>query len=175
MATSKNKALSKPVFELTRVFEAPRERVWEAWSTADQLGKWWGPKGCSIEIGRFEFRPGGFCHYSMEYALTPKTWGRFNYREIAKPERLAWLNSFANENCGITRAPFSEFCPLEIQNTVTFEERNGTTVMSLRAEPFGETEEERSFFEELCTSRSLEKGYTGTCEALDAFLLEQRR
>src|SRR5262249_30886540 len=55
-------------------------------------------------------------HYAMKFENAPTMWGRFNYREIAAPEHMVWLNSFANTRCGIARAPFSENCPLEIQN-----------------------------------------------------------
>lgn len=154
------------IFEKVRVLEATRDRVWKAWSEGGQLSRWWGPKGCSLEVPLFEFRPGGFCHYAMNFADAPITWGRFNYREIVEPERLVWLNSFSNEKCGIARAPFSDVCPLEIQNTVTFAESDGATNVLLRAEPFGETEEERQFFNELCTSGSLEEGYNGTLDQL---------
>jgi uncharacterized protein YndB with AHSA1/START domain len=39
-----------PAFLIDRVFKAPRERVWKAWSDAAQLGHWWGPKGCAVEV-----------------------------------------------------------------------------------------------------------------------------
>ena len=156
----------KTVFVITRQFKMLRSVVWKAWSEADQLKNWWGPKGCSLEIARLEFRPGGFFHYAMKFENAPTMWGRFNYREIAAPERMVWLNSFANENCGIARAPFSEVCPLEITNTVTFTENAATTTVTLRAEPFGEVAEERKFFDELCSSGSLEQGYGGTFEQL---------
>ena len=94
-------------------------------------------------------------------------WGRFSYREIAAFERLVWLNSFSNEWCGITRAPFSETCPLEIQNCVTFTEHAGQTTITLRAEPFGEVDAERRYFEDL--HPSLERGYGGTFEQLTDF------
>lgn len=81
-----------------------------------------------------------------------------------------WLNSFANEHCGIVRAPFSEVCPLEIQNTVTFTEQEGITTVTLRAQPFGEIKDELTFFEELYTSGSLEEGYSGTFDKLTAHL-----
>ncbi len=166
MAANDEKTSGKSVFEMTREFKAPRNRMWKAWSEADQLKHWWGPKGCAIEISHFEFRLGGFFHYAMKFEGAPTMWGRFNYREIVTPERIVWLNSFSNEKCGIARAPFSEFCPLEIENTVTFTERAGTTTIVLRAEPFGETAEERKFFDELCSSGSLEQGYGGTFERL---------
>jgi uncharacterized protein YndB with AHSA1/START domain len=168
MAASDDKTTRTSAFEITRAFKAPRGRVWKAWSEADQLKYWWGPKGCSIEIARFEFRPGGFLHYAMKFADAPTMWGRFNYREIIVPERIVWLNSFSNEKCGIARAPFSEFCPLEIENSVTFTEHAGTTTVSLRAEPFGEVTEERKYFEDL--RPSLEQGYGGTFEQLGGYL-----
>ena len=151
-------------FEITRVFDAPLERVWKAWSEAEQLKHWWGPKGCTIEILRCEFEPGGFVHYAMRFAGAPTMWGRFNYREIIARKRIVWLNSFANEKGGIARAPFSKLCPLEIENFVTFAEHAGSTTISLRAKPFGETAEERQYFEEL--HPSLTQGYGGTFEQL---------
>lgn len=155
-------------FFITRAFKAPRDRVWQAWSDAASLQQWWGPEGCSVEALRFEFRPGGFFHYAMKFAGAPTMWGRFNYREIVAGERIVWLNSFANAQCGIARAPFSEVCPLEIENTATFTEKDGVTTVSLRALPFGELAAERQYFEDL--KPSLEQGYGGTLDQLAGYL-----
>jgi uncharacterized protein YndB with AHSA1/START domain len=168
MTVSDSKTHGNSAFEIKRVFKAPRDRVWSAWSEAGQLKHWWGPKGCSIEVSRLEFRPGGFFHYAMKFSGEPTMWGRFNYREIVAGERVVWLNSFSNEKCGITRAPFSEVCPLEIENSVTFKEHAGATTVFLRAQPFGETAEERQYFEGL--QPSLEQGYSGTFEQLADYL-----
>jgi uncharacterized protein YndB with AHSA1/START domain len=153
-------------FEINRVFTASLDRVWKAWSERDQLAKWWGPKGCSLEVSLLEFSAGGFFHYAMRSENAPAMWGRFNYREIAPYERIIWLNSFANEKCGIARAPFSDLCPLEIENCVAFTEQGGATRMTLHAEPFGASVEEVEYFAELCSSGSLEKGYGGTFDQL---------
>lgn len=155
-------------FFITRVFKAPKDRVWQAWSDAASLQQWWGPPGCSVEALRFEFRPGGFFHYAMQFKDAPTMWGRFNYREIAAMDHIVWLNSFANAECGIARAPFSEVCPLEIENTATFTEKDGVTTVSLRALPFGESAAERQYFEEL--KPSLEQGYGGTLDQLAGYL-----
>ena len=90
--------------------------------------------------------------------------GLFNYRGIVAAERLVWLNSFSNEGCGIARAPFSDACPLEILNTVSFSESGGETTVALRAEPFGEVDAERRYFIDL--RPSLEQGYGGTFDQL---------
>lgn len=156
-------------FEITRRYDRPLATVWRAWSEAKQLQQWWGPKGCSIEVRRFEFRPGGFFHYAMRFPGAEPMWGRFNYREIEPQARLVWLNSFANEGGGIARAPFSDDCPMEIENSVSFMEANGSTTVALRARPFGELAAERRYFDEL--RPSLNEGYGGTFDQLGDFLL----
>jgi len=163
-ASYKNAANSS--FEMERVFTAPLDQVWKAWSERDQLAKWWGPKGCSLEVSLLEFRTGGFFHYAMRFEDAPAMWGRFNYREIVPNERILWLNSFANEKCGIARAPFSDLCPLEIENSVAFTEEEGATRMTLHAEPFGASPEEVKYFAELCSSGSLEQGNSGMFDQL---------
>jgi uncharacterized protein YndB with AHSA1/START domain len=157
------------VFTITRQFKLPLAVVWQAWSEAERLQQWWGPKGCKLDVRRLEFRPGGFFHYAMNFDGAPAMWGRFNYREIVPQAKLVWLNSFSNERCGIARAPFSDVCPLEIENTVTFTEQDGVTTVTLRAQPFGETADERQFFEDL--QPSLEQGYGGTFDQLALYLV----
>jgi uncharacterized protein YndB with AHSA1/START domain len=157
-----------PVFEMTRVFKAPRARVWQAWSEAEPLQHWWGPKGCTVEVVRFEFRPGGFFHYAMNFDGAPPMWGRFSYRDIAPQAHIVWLNSFANQHCGIARAPFSEDCPLEIENAVTFTEQAGATTVFLRAQPFGASAQEQQYFDDLRSS--MEQGYGATFDQLGEYL-----
>lgn len=156
------------VFSLDRTFAFPRGQVWAAWTDAEQLGRWWGPAGCRLTVHRLEFRPGGFFHYEMGFEGLPSMWGRFNYREIAPPDRIEWLNSFSNPRGGIARAPFSNDCPLEILNTVSFTEAGGSTKVSLHARPFGETDTERAYFQAL--HPSLAQGYGGTLDQLETFL-----
>lgn len=156
------------VFVITRVLDAPRRLVWKAWSEAEQMQKWWGPKGCSISIANFEFRPGGFFHYAMRFSNGPPMWGRFLYRDIAAQERIVWLNSFSNEGCGIKRAPFDPAIPLEILNEVTFSEKGGKTTVTLRARPHGAAEGEVKAFQGMFAS--LEQGYGGTFDQLAGLL-----
>jgi uncharacterized protein YndB with AHSA1/START domain len=164
MPANDQSAKGNGTFVITRVFEAPRELIWKAWSEADQLKVWWGPKGCTIEVAKLEFRPGGFFHYIMQFANGTRWWGRFLYREIAAQERILWLNSFSNEGCGITRAPFKAPIPLEILNDVTFMEKAGKTTVSLRATPHGATAEEIEAFNGM--HAGMEQGYGATFDQL---------
>ncbi len=156
------------IFMITRSFAAPRDTVWKSWSEAERMRRWWGPKGCAIEVGRFEFRPGGFFHYAMRFPGQEPMWGRFLYREIAGPGRLVWLNSFSNPGCGIARAPFGGAIPLEIHNEATFAEDGGGTKLTLNAHPFGATDEEEEVFGGMFAS--LRQGYGGTMDQLEAYL-----
>jgi uncharacterized protein YndB with AHSA1/START domain len=157
-----------PVFTITRVFNVPRARVWQAWTNTDELQRWWGPAGCRLSVASLDFREGGFFHYAMNYSNTPPMWGRFMYREIIAPQRIVWLNSFSNERCGLTRAPFGATIPLEIENTVTFSEAAGSTTVALQARPFGAPDEDRQAFADMFTG--LEQGYGGTLDQLGRHL-----
>jgi uncharacterized protein YndB with AHSA1/START domain len=155
-------------FTISRTFNAPREVVWKAWTDRDALAQWWGPKGCVIDVTKFEARPGGMFHYSMGLPNGDKWWGRFIYREIVKPERIVFVNSFSNESGDVTRAPFSDKWPKEIVNHVTLTEEGGKTTLSLRGGPVDVTDEERAMFEGMFAS--MQQGFGGTFDQLDAYL-----
>lgn len=157
-------------FVIIRVFDAPRDRVWKAWSDAEALAKWWGPKGCKVRVAGFEFRPGGYFHYAFAYSAGPEMWGRFFYRDIVKGERIVWINSFSNEGGGITRAPFGPDVPLEFHNTMELTEAAGKTTLTLSSRPHGPTADESKFFDGM--HASLAQGFGGTMDQLAAHLAE---
>ncbi len=166
MVSAKNPPSNE--FMASRVFDAPRERVWQAWSRAENLAHWWGPKGCTLRVVALEFRPGGYFHYAMEYSTGAAMFGRFFYREIAAPERISWINSFANASGGIVRAPFSEHCPLEMSNVMTLTEAGGKTTLLLRSTAHGANADEQTYFNELFGS--MQQGFGGTFDQLADFL-----
>ncbi len=49
----------------TRVFNAPRALLFEAWTQPRHLAQWWGPNGFSISTHSFDFRPGGIWRFVM--------------------------------------------------------------------------------------------------------------
>jgi uncharacterized protein YndB with AHSA1/START domain len=155
-------------FELTRVFDAPRELVFKAWTDAGALARWWGPKGCTIAVHNLELRPGGVFHYSMQLPNGQKMFGKFVYREIAPPERIVFVNSFSDEKGGTTRSPYDPKWPLEILNTLALTEREGKTTLTLRGGPINATEEERKIFESF--REAMQKGFGGTFDQLDEYL-----
>lgn len=105
---------------ITRVLDAPRDRVFRAWTDPEQLLHWWGPKGFTWVSGTLQLRPGGTFHYCMRTPDGREMWGRFVYREITAPERIVFTSTFSDEAGGVTRNPWNADWPLEVLNEQTF-------------------------------------------------------
>lgn len=156
-------------FVISRTFDAPRDIVFRAFSEAERLARWWGPKGFDLTVLKLEFRPGGTFHYRMDSsALT--MWGRFTYREIVAPELLTFIVSFSDEHGGVTRHPLSDTWPLETLNTIYFMEHDGQTTLTIRSIPMNATDEERATFKE--GHESMKHGFGGTMDQLEDYLAE---
>lgn len=157
---------------INRIFAAPRDLVYKAWTEPERLARWWGPAGCDLRVARLDLRPGGVFLYAMEMPNTPPIWGKFTYREIVPPERLVFTNAFADEQGNSTRNPWMPVWPLEILNTLTLEEQDGNTSLTLRGGPLDATDEELRNFQ---TQRSgMQEGFGGTFDKLDAYLASAR-
>lgn len=155
-------------FGMKVLLDAPRDLVWQAWSTREAMAKWWGPKGFGIAVTRFEFRPGGTFLYSMKLPNGDVWWGRFVYREIVAPERIVFANGFSDETGGLTRAPFNEIWPLETLSTVTFTSQGDKTLLVSEGHPLTTAENELKAFDDM--RKSMQGGYTGTMEQLVDYL-----
>jgi uncharacterized protein YndB with AHSA1/START domain len=162
-------AASFKPFVITRVVNAPRDRVWKAWTEEAQLKKWWGPKGFVVHTCKLDLRPGGSFHYGMKAPDGTDMWGKFAYREVKPQERLVFLNSFSDPQGGVTRHPWSPDWPLQMLSTVTFAERGGKTEITVQWIPAeGSTDSERKVFED--GKPSMTQGWTGTFEQFEAYL-----
>ena len=87
------------VLVIERVFDAPRELVWKAWTDPEQVMRWWGPKGYTSPAAEIDFRVGGkylFAMRSPEFQEGRDLWSTGVYREIVPLERLVCTNSFAD-------------------------------------------------------------------------------
>ena len=157
-------------FEISRVFDAPRDRVWKAWTEAERLKHWWGPAGFKVHTCKVDLRPGGSFLYGMTAPDGTEMWGRFVYREIKAPERLVFVVSFSDAKGGVTRHPWSPNWPLEIHSTAMFEEQSGgKTKVTVRWTPAdGSSELERKTFDE--GRASMTQGWGGTMDQFAAYL-----
>ena len=105
---------------LTRLFDAPRERVFEAWTDREQVAKWWGPNGFTTTIREMDVRPGGVWRFVMHGPDGVDYDNRTTYREVIPPERLVYKYEDEAEAPGF-------------EATVTFEDRNGKTLVTMRS------------------------------------------
>jgi uncharacterized protein YndB with AHSA1/START domain len=106
----------------TRVFDAPRELVFEAWTDPRHLVRWWGPNGFSTTIRSIEVRPGGVWRFVMHGPDGRDYENRITYQEIVRPERLVYSHDGAED-----------VEPVAFQTTVTFEDIGGKTRLTMRA------------------------------------------
>jgi uncharacterized glyoxalase superfamily protein PhnB/uncharacterized protein YndB with AHSA1/START domain len=158
---------SKP-FILSRTFDAPRDKVWKAWTERDRLMQWFTPKGFKMTTAKLDLRPGGMFHYCMRSSEGKEMWGKFVYREIAAPDRIVVVNSFSDEAGGITRHPMSPTWPREMLSTFALTGQGGKTTVTIEWIPLNPTEEERKTFDG--AHEGMKQGWTGTFDQLAAYL-----
>jgi uncharacterized protein YndB with AHSA1/START domain len=120
---------------ITRTFDAPRELVWKAWTDPEHVKRWWGPKNFTAPYSKIDLRVGGKYLNCMRGPDGKEYWSTGVYREIKKPERIVCTDSFADEKGNVVPASYYGMqydMPMEMLVTVTFEEQDGKTKMTLK-------------------------------------------
>ena len=73
---------------VTRVFDAPRELVWKAWTDPKYVMQWWGPKGFTAAVCKMDFRVGGKFLCCMKSPDGKEFWNAGEYHEIVPHEKI---------------------------------------------------------------------------------------
>ena len=152
---------------ISRVFDAPRELVWKAWTVPELVMRWWGPEGFTAPVARIDLRVGGKYLYDMRSPDGKDFWSTGVYREIVSPERIVATDSFADKQGNIV--PASSYgmtgdWPLELLATMTFEDQKGKTKFTLRHAGFPPGE----------ILESAKAGWNGSFDKLDKVLAEEK-
>ena len=141
---------------LKRVFNAPRERVWKAWTDPRQLAQWWGPAGFTNPVCEADVRPGGAIRIDMrgpDGAVYPMTGV---YQEVVEPERIVFTSAALDDKGN----------PIfEVLTTVTFAEQDGKTKQILRARVIKSTAQAAPYL------AGMEAGWTQSLERLAAHVV----
>jgi len=94
---------------LERIFDAPRPLVFEAFTKAEHLMRWFGTDGWPLTVCNIDFRPGGVWHYCMkcvdqsqEY-FGQESWSKAVFREIAEPERIVYVDAFSDADGNVNK------------------------------------------------------------------------
>jgi uncharacterized protein YndB with AHSA1/START domain len=125
-------------FQVSRVFDAPRELLWKVWTEKEHVAKWWGPKDFTCPICEMDARVGGAYRWVMRAPDGNEYPCAGFFREVVKPERLVMTMDLAGHpeswfdmvNPGRDRSKKPE---LDCVQTVTFEEEGeGKTRLTIR-------------------------------------------
>lgn len=105
---------------ITRLLNAPRELVFEAFTSPKHVDKWWGPNGFTNTTKKMDVRPGGEWVYVMHGPDGKDFDNRIRFVEIIKPSKLAYLHDSGIDND-----------PSEFKTIVTFEAVGSQTRITL--------------------------------------------
>jgi uncharacterized protein YndB with AHSA1/START domain len=151
----------KPNLVLTRLIDAPRERVFKAWIDPKQFAKWWGPHHFTAPVVELDARPGGKINVHMQ---GPKgsPWEKpypmgGEFREVSPYERLAFTAALPDGKGGVA---------LENLNEVTFADKAGKTELTLKVTVLRSTPEMAGAL------GGMEQGWSESLEKLDAMIEE---
>jgi uncharacterized protein YndB with AHSA1/START domain len=117
---------------VTRLLDAPRALVFDAWTDAAHISAWWGPRGFTTTTHEMNVRPGGVWRFVMHGPDGVDYRNRVVYTEVARPERLV----YAHRGEGVDDHG-------EFHVTVTFTEEDGRTRVVLRMQAASVAECER--------------------------------
>jgi uncharacterized protein YndB with AHSA1/START domain len=106
----------------SRVFDAPRELVWQVWTDPKHLAQWWGPDGFSTTTSAYDARPGGVWRFVMHGPDGRDYQNRITFDEVAKPERLVYHHGGGDD-----------VEPVQFRTTVLFEDLGGKTKLTWSA------------------------------------------
>jgi uncharacterized protein YndB with AHSA1/START domain len=138
---------------MTRVFDAPRELVFEAHTSCEHLGHWWGPRRYEVASCEVDFRPGGA--WRIEHRGPDGEEHAFygEYREIVAPERITWTFEWGG-------------LPGHVSvETLTLEEHEGRTTLTARS-VFDSVEDRDG----MMAGGAMEAGAAETYDRLDRYL-----
>jgi uncharacterized protein YndB with AHSA1/START domain len=107
---------------ITRLFDAPRQIVFDVWTDPEHIGQWWGPNGFTTTTHQMDVRPGGVWRFIMHGPDGTDYKNRIIYIEVAEPERLVFWH---DGDEGDENQAFHV--------TVTFDEEEGKTRLTMRS------------------------------------------
>jgi uncharacterized protein YndB with AHSA1/START domain len=158
---------------IERIFNAPRELVWKAWTDEEMAKKWWGPEGFTAPSIKMDLRVGGKYIFAMQ-GEPGSQWEDVSYsagvyKEIVPHEKLVITDYFSDENGNLMdpeKFGQDPNFPKEAEVTVLFEEiEGGKTKLSIKY-PKPETEAQ---MEAILKSR-MEDGWQSSLNKLEASL-----
>ncbi|NJR61977.1 MAG: hypothetical protein HC769_26000 [Cyanobacteria bacterium CRU_2_1] len=113
---------------ITRIFNAPRELVFKAWTEPKHIEQWWGPQGFTTRVTEMDLRPGGQWRYVMIAPDGTEYPAKGVFREIVPPERIVTSDEFDQ---GIEKVLDADL-PQGMVLTILFEDLAGKTKLTIQ-------------------------------------------
>jgi len=148
---------------IVKVFNSPLKDVWRAWTEPESIKKWWGPKDFTAPVVKNDLKEGGSYLYCMRSPENEDFWSTGIHKEVVPMKRIVSTDSFADSEGKVVPASHYGMTgdwPLELNITVTFEEEDGKTKLTIQHEGFPDHE-----------NRTLaEEGWKESLDKLDTYL-----
>ena len=157
-----------PEFILDRIFDAPRDMVWRAWTDPDLLPRWYGP-GAETIIHKFDLEPGGMWLGEMKWGDNSH-FSKVVFQEVAQPKKLVWHHSSSDADWNIISSPMMADWPRVLLTTVTFEDMGDKTNVRLSQVPIEATDAEIACF--AGAMAGMDKGWGSGYSVMDELFAE---
>jgi uncharacterized protein YndB with AHSA1/START domain len=144
--------------KVERIFEGPLDLVWSAWTEAEILDQWWGPKPYKAVTKIMDFRAGGQWLYAMVGPEGVKGWNVKRFTRIDPRKSFAYRSLFCDENGNVKpETTGSDW-------TLSFAESKGVTVVTsdIRVDSLAHLEAQ--------VKMGFKDGYTAGLNQLDELL-----
>lgn len=133
-----------PTYVLDRVFDAPRNLVWKAWTDPGLLHRWYGPNAVTT-IHKYDLRPGGVWLNEMNWG-GKADYSRMDFVEVVPLERLVWSQASTDKDWSPASNPMMPDWPRLLLTTVLFADDGLSTKVHLTQTPVKPTDSEIACF-----------------------------
>lgn len=159
----------KEIFIINRIFDAPIDIIYDAWTDPAKLLQWLSPTGTDMEFFEVDIQTGGKSFYKMgndQFTM----YGRTYYIKVEKPHSLIYKQHFCDKNGNISRHPLAPTWPETMLTHITFTAIEADkTLVRVRWEVTGPaTSDEMQTF--INGRTSMTKGWTGSLDKLEKYL-----
>lgn len=166
--TKVTKDLENKALIVERTFDAPKEKLWQAYADKDMFAQWWGPEGWETTVKEFDFQNGGRNHYCMKCVdknqgdfFGMESWGLMEFDDIDEPRTITYHDFFSDADGNKT----PDMPALEM--IIEFIEHEGQTTVATRC--IGDSAED---IEKLLAMGMIE-GYSSSADKLERLLAQQ--
>ncbi len=124
MSEQKQGQTQKQSFSVDRVYDAPVDAVWNAWTDPERVKEWWGPDGFTSPLCRMDFREGGATLVSMSAPGFGEIYNTWTYTNIVPQSRIEFVMRFSDSegnNMDPSALGMPPGVPSEVPHVVTFE------------------------------------------------------